>query len=127
MARQDIQAVTDRVAGVTNSMTRSARTSNYGEPTRIGRGSYVIYNAGEDIVDTPTRRAANRERQIAVAENAIGRRLTKYEREHLRIERLNRQSKKEYDYRERTRPTDRITGERLNIYRNMTAFKITLS
>jgi len=40
---------------------------------------------------------------------------------------LNRESKREYDYRERTRPTDRITGERLNIYRNMTAFKITLS
>lgn len=122
MPRRGIQAITERTVGITRGQTQSARSYNYGETNRMGRGSYVAYNVQDDVVDTEGKRASNRERQVQVAESVVGRPLTDYEKKHLRITRLDNA-----DARVRTRPVDNITGERLNIYRNMTAFKITLS
>ena len=114
-ARRDTLAgLVERMSGAARGSTIAPRTASYGQPESLGRASYLIYNVDEDSL--------TKDRTIAIAESAVGRRLTEYERKHAHITRLE-----ERDYRQETRPTDRLTGERLRIYRPMRAFKLTLS
>ena len=115
-ARKDTFAgLVERQTGVARGSTIKARDVSMGSGKRLGKSSYIIYNVANH-------EKLSRERKQALGEMAVGRPLTKSELAKFKITRYE-----PGDTRERTRPTDRLTGERLSIYKPMTAFKITLS
>ena len=113
--RSTLAGLVERTTGVARGATQSARDVSMGLGQRLGRGSYVVYNVSDY-------RNLSQERKRALGEMVTGRALTRKELQRFKITPYQ-----EGNYRERTRPTDRLTGERLSIYRPMNAFKITLS
>ena len=113
--KRSLAGLVERQTGVARGSTQSARGVSQALGKNLGRTSYTVYN----IADFEN---LTRDRALAIAESAKGRPLTKREAGRLRITR-----DESGDYRERTKPTDAVSGERLNIYREMKAFKVTFS
>ena len=114
MPRRDIRSIIERTTGVARGRTQSARDVSMRLGQRLGRGSYVYYNLNTDDL--------SRQRRADIIESLTGRRATNREVSRFRYSRIN-----SADSRERSRPTDAVSGERLSIYRNMRAYQITFS
>ena len=114
MAKKDIKSVIERTTGVARGSTQSARDVSQGLGKKLGRQHYTIYNL--DTNDLSDQRKAD------IIESLTGRKAKKSE-----IKKFNATRAKSEDFRKRTRPTDNVSGERLNIYRDMKAYQITFS
>ena len=113
MARRDIKSIIERTTGVARGSTQSARGVSQALGKRLGRSSYIVYNV--DTSDLSNER-------IAALIESTGNKATKRRMQKFRISRLESQ-----DFTKRTKPTDAVSGERLNIYRDMKAYQITFS
>ncbi len=110
----DMRSLTDRMSGKSRSSTTSARGISQRLGKTLGQSRYTVYNVDtNDLSD---------ERKAALIESVKGSPASKGDVRRFKIERVESQ-----DFRKRTRPVDRVSGERLDIYRDMKAYQITFS
>lgn len=112
--KTDIKSIMERTTGVARGKTQSARDVSMGLGKTLGRGHYVYYNLNTDDL--------SKERKASIIKALTGRDATANEVRKFSYSRL-----KNLDERQRTKPTDAVSGERLNIYRDMKAYQITFS
>ena len=116
-SQQNMKTLTNRMAGVGKGQIGRLTPGK-----QTGKG---FRQEGRDYVDAYNLREGERTSKSVLktlAETGLGRELTKSEYSKLKAREI-----KSASYKESSRPVDPRTGERLNLNRTMTAFRITFS